>query len=163
MTVKTKKYQLNTKTYIKLGMRNMLKQHWWFWFIPAGIIILNIVLNLTVYKNIWIYFMAPLVALLYWLFWAIQFMGVTQLPQNKVMFEKFVYEIDSRFVLMKVNTKEGMQINWNMITKAEKLKDAYLLTMSKAQFIHLPFKIFTSENDIKFVEMILRRKELIKA
>lgn len=80
------------------------------------------------------------------------------MEQNKVMFEKMAYEIDSRQILMKLNTKQGMPINWNMIKKVETTKDAFVLTMSKAQFIHLPYKIFNSENDKKFVETILRRK-----
>jgi hypothetical protein len=129
--------------------------------VPVGIIILNVILNLTVYPNIWIYFMAPLAIILYLLFWAIQFTGVTQLEQNKVLFQKLLYEIDGRQILMKMNSKEGMQMKWEMIKKAYKEKDHFLLVISKAQFIHLPFSIFNSENDLKFTESLLRRKNLI--
>lgn len=80
------------------------------------------------------------------------------MEQNKVIFEKMAYEIDSRQVLMKINTKQGMPVKWDMIKKAEIKKDAFIFTMSKAQFIHLPFKIFNSDNDKKFVETILKRK-----
>lgn len=89
-------------------------------------------------------------------------MGVTQMEQNKVIFEKLAYEIDSRQILMKLNVREGMPVQWNMIKRVELTKDAYVLYMSKAQFIHLPFRIFNSENDRKFMETILKRKELIK-
>lgn len=84
------------------------------------------------------------------------------MEQNKVIFEKLAYEIDSRQIMMKVNTKQGMPIQWNMIKKAEMPKDAFVLYLSKAQFIHLPHKIFNSENERKFLETILKRKELIK-
>lgn len=84
------------------------------------------------------------------------------MEQNKVIFEKMAYEIDSRQILMKINTKQGMPVQWNMIKKAEITKDAYVLYLSKAQFIHLPFRIFNSENERKFMETILRRKEFIK-
>ncbi len=79
-----------------------------------------------------------------------------------MIFDKMAYEIDSRQILMKINTKQGMPIQWNMIKNAEVRKDAYVLYMSKAQFIHLPFRIFNSENERKFMETILKRKELVK-
>ena len=71
------------------------------------------------------------------------------------------YEIDSRQILMKINAKEGMPVQWNMIKRVVVSKDAFVLYLSKAQFIHLPFRIFNSENDKKFLEAILKRKELI--
>ena len=106
----------------------------------------------------WWISMALLAYALYWLFWVIQFAGVTQMEQNKVMFEKLSYEIDSRQVLMKINSKQGMPIKWEMIKDAQMKEDAYILVLSKAQFIHLPFRIFNSQNEIKFVETILKRK-----
>lgn len=162
MIVKTRKYKLENSTYIKLAMKHLLRTQWYWAAVPLGIIILNVILNVTgVYPNIWIYFMAPLAIILYLLFWAIQFTGVTQLEQNKVLFQKLLYEIDGRQILIKLNSKEGMQMKWEMIKKAYKEKDHFLLVVSKAQFIHLPYSIFNSENDIKFTESLLRRKNLI--
>jgi hypothetical protein len=89
-------------------------------------------------------------------------MGVTQMEQNKVIFEKLAYEIDSRQILMKINTKQGMPVQWNMIKRVDITKSAYVLYLSKAQFIHLPFRIFNTDNERKFLETILKRKELIK-
>jgi hypothetical protein len=54
-----------------------------------------------------------------------------------------------------------MQMKWEMIKKAYKEKDHFLLVVSRAQFIHLPFSIFNSENDLKFTESLLKRKNLI--
>jgi len=161
MIVKTKKIGLEPKIYVKIGMRNVIREQWWLPVaIFAGIIVLNLLLNL-VYSNIWIYFLAPLGVGGYFLFWWIQFYGAAQLPQNKVMFEKFNYEIDSRHILMKVNAKEGMQLQWNMIKKAEMNKDNFTLYISKGQFVYLPFKGFNTDNDIKFMEVILKRKNLL--
>lgn len=153
MIVKTKKYKLESGTYIKMGLVNVLKEQWWVILIAVAI-----ACGYFWIASWWWISMAILAYLLYLLFWVIQFAGVTQMEQNKVMFEKMAYEIDSRQILMKLNTKQGMPINWNMIKKVETTKDAFVLTMSKAQFIHLPYKIFNSENDKKFVETILRRK-----
>lgn len=153
MIVKTKKYQLPTGTYIKLGLINILKEQWW-----VVLIALLIGCGYFWIASWWWISMAILAYALYWLFWVIQFAGVTQLEQNKVMFEKMAYEIDSRQILMKLNAKQGMPIKWDMIKRTEMKKDAFVFTMSKAQFIYLPFKIFNSENDVKFVETILKRK-----
>ncbi|WP_027000270.1 YcxB family protein [Eisenibacter elegans] len=161
MIVKTKKYQLEPNTYVRVAMRNLLSTQWW---VPVaiffGVIVLNLLLNL-VYSNLWIYFFAPIGAGLYFLFWYIQFYGATKLEQHQIIFERYSYEIDSRAILMKVNSKEGMQIQWNMIQSAKKEKDHYLLVISKGQFIYLPFKIFNSDNDLRFFESILKRKQLL--
>jgi hypothetical protein len=161
MIVKTRKYQLENSTYIKLAMKHLLRTQWYWIAIPVGIIILNVIINIFWYQNIWIYFLAPLAIILYLLFWAVQFTGVTQLEQYKVLFQKILYEIDGRFITMKLNPREGMQVKWEMIKKAYKEKDSFLLVMSRAQFIYLPFSIFNSENDIKFTESLLKRKNLL--
>lgn len=161
MIIKTRRYQLDNSTYIKLAMKHLLRTQWYWVFVPVGIIVINIILNLTVYQNIWIYFLAPLVVIGYLLFWLIQFTGVTQVEQNKVLFQKLLYEIDGRQILIKLNQREGMQMKWDMIKKAYKEKDHFLLVVSRAQFIHLPFSIFNSENDLKFTESLLKRKNLI--
>ena len=163
MIIKTRKYKLENKTYVTLAMKHLLRTQWKWAAIPVAIILLNVVLNVTgVYHNLWIYFMAPLAVLLYLLFWFIQFTGVTQMEQSKPMFQKFAYEIDSRQILMKLNTKEGMQLKWENIKEAYKEKEHFLLFFSRVQFLHLPFSIFNSENDIRFMESILKRKNLIK-
>jgi hypothetical protein len=161
--IKTKKYQLETKIYIRIAMENLLRSQWYWMFVPLAIIMLNLVLNLTgAYRNLWIYFtFPPLLIIGYVLFWAIQFTGVTQLQQNKPLFQKMAYEIDSKQILMKLNSKEGMQIKWEMIKSVKKAKDHYLLMISKAQFLHLPFDIFNSENDLRFFEALLKRKNLL--
>ena len=140
-----------------MGLVNVIKEQWW-----VILIALAICLGFFWIASVWWFIGAIIAYGLYILFWTIQFMGVTQMEQNKVIFEKLAYEIDSRQILMKLNVREGMPVQWNMIKRVELTKDAYVLYMSKAQFIHLPFRIFNSENDRKFMETILKRKELLK-
>ena len=157
MIVKTKKYQLDNKIYRKIALRNVLKNQWWLpTAIFFGIIVLNLLLNL-VYTNTWIFYFAPISLLLYYLFWLFQFTGAPHLEQLKPM----SYEISGKDILMKVSVKEGMQIKWDNIKSAVKTKDAYILYFSKAQFIYLPFKIFNSDNDLRFTEALLKRKNLL--
>lgn len=157
MIIKTKKYQLPTKTYIKLGLKNIFKEQWWVLLIALAIACMAFFI-----WSVWWIIGAAIAYGLYWLFWLIQFTGVTQMEQNKVLFDKLSYEITSQQVLIKINTKQGMPIKWETIKRASIGKDHYLLVISKAQFIHLPFKVFNSENERKFFETILSRKNLAK-
>ncbi|WP_229214374.1 YcxB family protein [Dyadobacter flavalbus] len=162
--VRTKKYALPTKKYVTLAMRYFFKTQLKWGLVPLALILINAVLNLTgVYPNLWIYITAIIGSILYVLFWLIQFTGITQLAQYKPMFEKFQYEIDNRQILMKLNMKEGSVIKWEQILESYKDKDAYVLVISKGQFIHLPFTIFNSEHDIKVFERIMKQKEQLKA
>ena len=157
MIVKTKKYQLSTKKYIKLGMLNILRSQWWVILITLAIGAMTFVIP----SNWW--WIGSLTAfVLYGLFWLIQFAGVPQLEQNKILFERLNYEITSQQILIKLNPKQGMPMKWENIKKAFIGKDFFLLIISKAQFIYLPFKIFNSDNERKFMETILRRKNYIK-
>jgi hypothetical protein len=156
MIIKTKKTQLEQSQYIKMSMISILKSQWYF--IIGGTLLLSGLL----YFSWWWTILVVLAPALYVLFWYIQFYGVTMMPDSKMMFDKYFYEIDSRQILVKLNQKQGMQITWDKITKAEITKDAFILFMSKAQYFYLPFKAFNTETETKFLESILRRKELIK-
>ncbi len=157
MIVKTKKYKLETGTYIKIGLQNILKEQWW-----VSLIYLAICLMYFVIPSLWWIIGGTIALVLYILFWVIQFAGIPQLEQNKVLFEKLGYEIDSRQILIKVSNKQGMPITWDMVKRAAIGKNHFVLVVSKAQLIHLPFRIFNNDNQVKFVETILKRKGLIK-
>ena len=184
MIVKTKKYALDQKTYISVALRQWVLQNWKWGFVPLGLIMLNVVLNLTgVYPNYWIYIVIVLLTILYVLFWGVQITGIAQMEQSKPLFQKYVYEIDSRQILMRINAKEGGLLKWNQIGSVEKDKNAYILFLdnaeamkgvkanwiartvtkglSKAQFLYLPYSIFTSDNDLRFTDALLRRKGLL--
>ncbi|MFT6865494.1 MAG: hypothetical protein ACJA08_000315 [Cyclobacteriaceae bacterium] len=157
MIVRTKKYQFPTKTYIKIAMKAVLLQQWW-----VGLIYLAICACFFIIPSWWWVIGASIALVLYLLFWLIQFAGVTQLEQGKFMFQKMSYEISSQQILLKINAKQGMPMKWDQIKRAEHSKDAFTLYVSKAQMLHFPHKIFNSENEIRFVETVLRRKSLIK-
>lgn len=157
MIIKTRKYKLETGTYIKLAMKNILREQWW-----VGLIVIAIMCGYFIIASIWWIIGALIALVLYLLFWLIQFAGVTQLEQNKILFDKLSYEITSQQILIKVNPKQGMPLTWSQIKKVDINKDAYVLYVSKAQLIHLPFRIFNSDNERKFLETIISRKGLIK-
>jgi hypothetical protein len=100
--------------------------------------------------------------LLYVLFWLIQFAGVTQMEEGKILFDRLSYEITSQQILIKISSKKGMPIKWDQIKRARVGKDYFILFLSKVQLIYLPFKIFNSGAERKFMITILKRKGLIK-
>jgi hypothetical protein len=160
MIVKTKNYKLDKKTYIRLALQNVLKRQGWIAAAAALLICLGYAIPGA--QSIW-WFIAAFVGLgLYLLFWWIQFYGVTQLEQGKMLFEKFSYEISSQQVIMKINAREGMPLKWDQIKRAETGKDFFVLYINKAQLIYLPFKIFNTDNERKFLASILRNKGLVK-
>lgn len=159
LSAKTKKYQMPVKAYIKAGMTMALKQFWWAFLVPVAIIILGILLG-----GGWLWGLlitAIVLTLLYLLFWYIQFYAVSMVPEGKVLFERLSYELNNEHLLIKKNQKEGMMLKWEQVKKAEKWKDAFVIKLSIAQFFYLPFDIFNSENDVKFTEVLLKRKKLL--
>lgn len=157
MIVKTKKYALNKKAYMWAGLKNVLREQWWVLLIVLAISAMTFVIP----SNWW--WIGALIALtLYVLFWVIQFAGVTQLEQSKMLFDKLSYEIDSRQILIKLNSKQGMPMKWDQIKRAWIDKKQFVFVVNKAQLMMFPFTVFKTHNEIKFVESILKRKGLIK-
>jgi hypothetical protein len=158
MVVRTKNYRMDKKTYINLAFKSILKQQGWI----AALAALAICIPYFWLPSIW-WFIGAFIGLgLYLLFWYIQFYGVTQLEQGKMLFEKFSYEINSQQILMKISAREGMPLKWDQIQRASIGKDYFLLHVNKAQLIHWPFKIFNTENERKFVVSILKTKGFVK-
>jgi hypothetical protein len=157
MIVRTKRYQLPTKTYIGLALKAVLKEQWW-----VALIYLGICAGYFWIPNLWWIIGASIVLVLYLIFWLIQFAGVTQLEQGKFLFEKLAYEITSQQIMIKLNSKQGMPMKWEQIKRASSTKDHFTLFISKAQLIHLPHKVFNNENEIRFFETVLKRKGYIK-
>src|SRR6478736_7887765 len=114
MIVRTKNYRLEKNIYIKLAFTTVLKQQWW-----VGLIVVAICLGYVWVPSWWWFFAAFMGAGLYLLFWWLQFYGVTQLEQGKMLFERFSYEISSQQIIMKINPREGMQIKWDQIQSAK--------------------------------------------
>jgi len=157
MNVRTKKYKLKSGTYIRLGIINVIKEQWWVFLIAAAI-----ASGYFILPSLWWFIGAGSGIFLYLLFWIIQFAGVTQMDQTKLLFERLGYEINSQQVLIKLSSKQGMPLKWDNIRKARIGKDHILLVVNKVQLIHLPFRIFNTENERKFVETILKRKGFVK-
>jgi len=158
MLIKTKKYKLDPKLYRTMAMKNVLVDMWWVFLIPVAIAMISIFAG----GVLWFVGGAVLLTILYVAFWYIQFTGISNLEQYKMLFEKLSYEITSKSIMIKLNPKQGMPVNWDNIKKVESKEEEFLFTLSRAQFIHLPHKVFNNNNEIQFLNSILKRKGYIK-
>src|SRR5690606_34077264 len=98
-----------------LAFRRVMRRQGWIAALSAFVICLGY----TWIPSIW-WFIAAIVGLgLYMLFWWVQFYGVTQLEQGRMLFERFSYEISSQQILMKKSPREGMPLRWDQIIGAD--------------------------------------------
>ncbi|MEM7383209.1 MAG: YcxB family protein [Bacteroidota bacterium] len=157
MVVRTQKYKLQPGTYIRSGLENVIREQWWVFLIALGIMSGTFFI-----KTLWFVIGATVALALYFLFWVIQFYGITQREENRLIFEPLTYEITSRQIIAQVSAKQGIPIAWDQIKRARRGKNYFLLSVSKAHLIYLPHNIFSSLHETKFVEILLRRKGLLK-
>ncbi|RYU81050.1 hypothetical protein [Hymenobacter persicinus] len=179
MAIRTKKYQLSTDTYTRMAMAQVWKKEWWYALIPFAVGLLPA----AIWPSWWWLILALVLTLLYVLLRSAQITGVAQMEQSKALFERMNYEIDNRQILLRLNETKGMGLTWDMIGKARRDADAYLLwlqppteatqlpgfkgwlgrTFTVPVFLHIPLRIFNSPNDIKLFDSMLRRKNLLPA
>lgn len=179
LAIRTKKNQLDKNQYAKMALVQVWKKEWWRALIPLAIFLLPAVFEFSW----WWVVGAVVVTLLYVLIRSAQVMGVTQMEQGNVLFERVSYEIDQRQILLKRNDREGMALQWDMIDKVTQKNEAYFFylkgptaeqlpkgwkgwvakTFNVPIFLHLPFRIFNSANDLKLMDSLLRRKNFIQA
>lgn len=159
LSSKTKKYQVPVNTYVKIGMMNVIRDWWWAFLVPLALILIGLLIG-----GAWAWGLgitALVLTILYLIFWGAQFYGLSQVPQGKMLFEKLAYEFEQKQIKILKSQKEGMMMPWENIKKVMKTKDAYILKLSLVQYIHLPFSIFQTENDLKFTQKLFERKNLL--
>lgn len=156
---KTKKYQMDANKYVWIALENLIRKEWYYGLAPLALIVTGI---FYAPGRWWMIITGLVVALGYLIFWIIQFAGLTQHEMGKMMLYKASYEIDGKNFMMKMDAKHGMPMLWSTFKKAKKGKKGFVLTVSKAQFFYLPFDIFKSDNDIRFVESLLKNKKLLQ-
>lgn len=157
MTIKTKKHKFSPSTYVYFGLSALLaEQAKW------GVPLLLLLFSALSYGARTGWMLATSLALLLYIgFWALQFYGVTLLEENRLLFERLSYQLSSREIYIQMTSTQGMPLDWGQIKKARQGKDYFLLTISRAQLIYLPYKVFNSRHEIKFLETVLKRKKLL--
>jgi hypothetical protein len=179
LAIRTKKTQFETNTYTRLAMAEVWKKDWPYALIPFAIGLLPAIFL----PSWWWVLLAVVLTLLFVLLRSAQVTGVTQMEQSKPLFERMSFEMDQRQLLLRVSPEKAMQLTWDMIGRARRDADAYLLYLKPGTppeglapwrlwiarkfdvpvFLHLPLRIFNSPNDLKLFEALLRRKNLLPA
>lgn len=159
MIIRTKKYKLPPKTYMLLGFKNILREQWWVFLVAFSLL-----LPTFYFKTIWFFLASTVGLVLYGLFWLIQFYGTMHVEASNVLFERLGYEINGQQILIQINAKQSVPIQWEQIQYAshEHNKGYFFLVLSKTQFLYFPHKIFNSQHEIKSFESTLKRKKLIQ-
>lgn len=158
MKVITKRSELEKKKYISIGTKILLKTEWKWGLIPLALIIIGYFIPRSFG---WILTLSLVGAAGYVGFRVLQMFGFTQHEMSKGFFYRVNYEIDGKYILMKMDAKNGMPIEWKNFKKVYRMKDGYALSIARGQFIFLPYSIFKTENDKKLIETIFSRKSLI--
>lgn len=153
MIIKTKKYTLTPQLYLKVAMRHRLRADWFVFPIAAAIMSFTFFVH-----TIWFIVGAVIALSLYFLFWFIQYYGVRYLEQAQMLFLPATYEISGKEILMKITPNKGMPVEWRSVKKVVCSKISFLLVISKAQFVYLPFKIFMNEHEVEFFKFLLKKK-----
>ncbi len=177
LAIVTKKTQFDTNTYTRLAMAEVWRKDWVYALVPFAIGLLPAL----VWHSWWWLALSAVLTLAFVLLRSAQVTGVTQMEQSKPLFERMSFEMDPKQLLLRVSKEKAMQLTWDMIGKVRRDGDAYLLylkpgappegtagwrlwlarTFDVPVFLHLPQRIFNSDNDRKLFEALLRRKNLL--
>lgn len=170
-SVKTKKFQLTPKLFAQIGTGLVFKKWWWAFLIPVALLIPGIFYWPAFW---WLFGFSILITIIYILFWFLQFYGAQYTPQGKELFARTGYEITPEHLLIGrpalAAGSSGMQrqqqqqqqgLSWSLIQKVERRADGYIFFVGRFQFLYLPVSIFNSDSDIRFMEAMLRRKNLL--
>lgn len=177
LAIVTKKTQFDTNAYTRLAMADVWRKDWVYALVPFAIGLLPAI----VWHSWWWLALSAVLTLLFVLLRSAQVTGVTQMEQSKPLFERMSFEMDQKQLLLRVSKEKAMQLTWDMISKVRRDGDAYLLylkpgappegtapwrlwlarTFDVPVFLHLPQRVFNSDNDRKLFEALLRRKNLL--
>lgn len=177
LAIVTKKTQFDTNAYTRLAMAEVWRKDWVYALVPFAIGLLPAI----VWHSWWWLALSAVLTLLFVLLRSAQVTGVTQMEQSKPLFERMSFEMDQKQLLLRVSKEKAMQLTWDMISKVRRDGDAYLLhlkpgappegtapwrlwlarTFDVPVFLHLPQRVFNSDNDRKLFEALLRRKNLL--
>ena len=155
MIIKTKKTRLTPSKYIRIALLNILRQQWWI-ILPT--VALSAGIYYMEYKKSAI--IPPVLLLLYMLFWFVQFYSLTQMEENKLLFGRLFYEINRERIIIFLDSKRGMPIDWKHITSVRIGKNYFMFMLSKVQFIYIPHGAFQNEQQVKLVCTLLKNKKL---
>ncbi len=177
LAIVTKKTQFDTNAYTRLAMAEVWRKDWVYALVPFAIGLLPAI----IWHSWWWLALSAVLTLLFVLLRSAQVTGVTQMEQSKPLFERMSFEMDQKQLLLRVSKEKAMQLTWDMISKVRRDGDAYLLylkpgappegtapwrlwlarTFDVPVFLHLPQRVFNSDNDRKLFEALLRRKNLL--
>ena len=145
MEIRTKKYSVPTGIYFRECYKNIIFTQWWVIFI------FNAILGYSIYvKMKWLIITISILEVLYFLFWAINLIGIQYLPQSEIIFAKVFYIFSDECIKICVTDNNMAIINWDQVKKVKFRSSYTVLFLATAHIIYVPVSAFRSklERDI---------------
>lgn len=156
----TRKTEMDKKLYINMALKKALRKYWFAFFVPPALLIPGFIWPSSM---IWMVVTSIVVTILYVLFWYMQFYGMTILPQGKQLFEKQLFAILPEYIGVMKSEKDpqGMMLPYDKIEQVEKTGNSYIIHLTMAHIVIMPFDIFQSQQDMNYFEALLRKYKLL--
>ena len=151
--INTKNIKLTNKTLFTTLLTVYLKKRWW---LITLILIISLLISLKENKDNNDYFIM-FFSFIYPLLITLQYWRFANSGDNKIFLLERNYEIDDEKIIGNLNDGTSSTIMNNHLIKTIQLKNAYLLYISKLQFIYIPKNGFQTEQDKNWFE-----KKIIK-
>lgn len=153
-TIITNKVQLTAKELFKIYLSRYIKRRWWVY---AVILLAIIFLSIDGFEDSFEVFVVVF-GIVYPILLCIQLWRYVKSKKNKIIFLERHFEIDDNKICGIIDKDTYSPIKLEHFIKVERVRDAYLLFISKNQFIYIPFDAFqnASDKDIFENEIITR-------
>lgn len=152
--IKTKKIQLTNKTFFTTLLSVYFKKRWWLLLLMLIIATLTLINKDSKTSNDFLLYFGfiypPIILLQYWRF--------ANSKDNKIFLTERDFDIYNDKIIGNLSDGTSSTIMNNNIIKVIELKKAYLLYISKIQFLYFPKEAFQSKNDRKWFENEIIKK-----
>lgn len=142
--------------YFWILARNYFKKRLWFYTLIYGfgvfLVISNVILRTKLKPSNLFFIIFILLMPIYYLLWFWRHSGS---KGNEIFYRERVFTITDDFLEATLDDGSIDKIRWQNILYYKKIKEGYLLYISKQQFIYISKSIFKNENEFKKFEIFI--------
>uniref|UniRef100_UPI003216FC48 YcxB family protein n=1 Tax=uncultured Draconibacterium sp. TaxID=1573823 RepID=UPI003216FC48 len=150
----TNRIKLTYKNLFLILITRYIKKRWW---LLIWIWVLATILALQENYTSFEYFFM-LLAIIYPLALVIQFWMYVKSNDNKLLLTERHYEIDSEKIVGIIDSDTYSPIKLEHFIKVDKIRETYLLYISKNQFIYIPGSSFKNDSEKEWFETEIIKK-----
>lgn len=159
MQIQTNSFGMKRNEYFWILARNYFKRRLWFYSLIYGfgalLVVSTVILKMELKPSYVFFIVFTLLLPIYYLLWFWRHSGS---KGNEIFYRERVFTITDEFLKATLDDSSIDKIRWQNILYYKKIKEGYLLYISKQQFIYIPNSIFKSENEFKEFEVYISSK-----